>query len=113
MALSLFIRSVQNRSCLQNLKIYIVIQSLLVRFGHFWRKKEAKNVFRILNHKRRLSFINRFLYEKLNDDQMYGIVNKLSKSNDPISILSGVYGWNTKNILRWIKLKYRFEIHPT
>ena len=77
------------------------------------RQKEAKNVFRILNHKRRLSFINRFLYEKLNDDQMYGIVNKLSKSNDPISILSGIYGWNTKNILRWIKLKYRFEIHPT
>ena len=77
------------------------------------RKKEAKNVFRILNHKRRLSFINRFLYEKLNDDQMYGIINKLSKSNNPISILSGIYEWNTKNILRWIKLKYGFEIHPT
>ena len=77
------------------------------------RKKEAKNVFRILNHKRRLSFINRFLYEKLNDNQMSVIVNKLSKSNDPLSILSGIYGWNTKNILRWIKLKYRFEIRPT
>ncbi len=44
---------------------------------------------------------------------MYGIINKLSKSNNPISILSGIYEWNTKNILRWIKLKYGFEIHPT
>jgi len=77
------------------------------------RKKEAKKIFSILNHKRRLSFINRFLYEKLNDEQKAKIVLKLSKSNDPLSILSKIYGWNTKNILRWLNLKYTYEVRPT
>ena len=77
------------------------------------RKREAKKIFSILNHKRRLSFVNRFLYEKLNDEQMARIVIKLSKSNDPISILSKIYGWNTKKILRWLTLKYNYEIRPS
>ena len=77
------------------------------------RKKEAKKIFSILNHKRLLSFINRFLYEKLNDEQKAKIVLKLSKSNDPLSILSKIYGWNTKNILRWLNLKYTYEVRPT
>ena len=77
------------------------------------RKKEAKKIFSILNHKRRLSFINRFLYEKLNDEQMEKIVLKLSKSNEPLSILSKIYGWNTKNILRWLTLKNNYEVRPT
>ncbi len=77
------------------------------------RKKEAKKIFSILNRKRRLSFVNRFLYEKLNDEQMVRIVIKLSKSNDPLALLSKIYGWNTKNIVRWLTLKFKYEIRPT
>ena len=82
-----------------------------IKFCH--SKNLAKKIFSILNRKRRLSFVNRFLYEKLNDEQMARIVMKLSKSNDPLSVLSKIYGWNTKNILRWLTLKHKYEIRPT
>ena len=82
-------------------------------YGQKKRRNEAEKIFSILNHKRRLSFVNRYLYEKLNDKQKARIVIKLSKSNDPISILTKIYGWNTKKILRWLTLKYNYEIRSS
>ena len=77
------------------------------------RKKEAKALINDLNQKMRLSFVNRILYERLNDDQMASFAKKLSKAIDPISLLSSAYMWNLKNILRWITMKKRYEIRPT
>jgi len=77
------------------------------------RKKEAKALINELNQKMRLSFVNRILYERLNDDQMASFAKKLSKSIDPISLLSSAYMWNLKNILRWITIKQRYEIRRT
>ncbi|MBT3479019.1 MAG: NAD(P)-binding protein [Candidatus Marinimicrobia bacterium] len=77
------------------------------------KKKEAKILLKELNRKRRLSFVNRILYERLNDRQMAEFAKKFSESSDPLSILSGAYAWNFKNILRWINIGHRYEIHPT
>jgi len=77
------------------------------------RKKEAKEIMKSLNRKRRFSFVNRVLYERLNDNQMAVFAKKFSESPDPLSILSGAYTWNFKNILRWINIGHRYEIRPT
>ena len=76
-------------------------------------KKEARKILIQLNQKRRLSFINRILYERLNDYQMAVLAKKLYESSNPLSILSGAYDWNFKNMLRWINMRYRYEIRPT
>ena len=76
-------------------------------------KKEARKILIQLNQKRRLSFINRILYERLNDYQMAVLAKKLYESSNPLSILSGAYDWNFKNLLRWINMRHRYEIRPT
>ncbi len=77
------------------------------------RHKEAKRVMKDLNRMRRLSFVNRMLYERLNDHQMAAFAKKLSEVSDPLTILSGAYSWNFKNIRRWITMKNRYEVRPT
>ncbi len=77
------------------------------------KHKEAKQVFKGLNRKRRLSFVNRMLYERLNDHQMAEFAKKLSEVSNPLAILSGAYAWNFKNIRRWISMKNRYEVRPT
>jgi len=44
---------------------------------------------------------------------MASFAKKLSKSIDPISLLSSAYMWNLKNILRWITMKQQYEIRRT
>jgi flavin-dependent dehydrogenase len=71
---------------------------------------KAKRIINSLNQKRRLSFINRILYEKLDDTQMEMMAHKILMSNDAVKILSGVYSWNVKNLLRWISFKNQYEV---
>lgn len=77
------------------------------------KKREARTLLKELNRKRRLSFMNRILYERLNDLQMADFAKKFSKTIDPLSMLTGAYAWNFKNILRWIKIGNRHEVHST
>jgi len=77
------------------------------------REEEARMIIKELNQKRRLSFVNRILYERLTDDQLAGVAEKLSNTSNPLSVLSGAYAWNFRNILRWINIGHRYEVHPT
>ena len=77
------------------------------------KHKEAKLMMKALNRKRRLSFVNRMLYERLNNHQMAELAKKLSEVPNPLAILSGAYTWNFKNLRRWIMMRNRFEVRPT
>ncbi|MBL7010747.1 MAG: hypothetical protein ISR82_05950, partial [Candidatus Marinimicrobia bacterium] len=76
-------------------------------------KKESEMILKELNRKRRLSFVNRIIYEQLSDKRMAGLAKKLSEKSNPLSILADAYTWNFKNILRWINMRYRYEVRPT
>lgn len=71
---------------------------------------KARRTLKLLERKRKLSFVNRFLFERLNDNQLRTFSEKLSRSSDPLAILSGAYTWNFKNLIRWINVKNRFEV---
>ncbi|MEC7871858.1 MAG: NAD(P)-binding protein [Candidatus Neomarinimicrobiota bacterium] len=73
----------------------------------------AKSLYRRINKKRKLSFINRILYERLNDKQMYFFAKKFSISNEPLLILKNSYKWSLKTIFRWINYRTRYEVHHT
>ena len=77
------------------------------------KKEEASLLMKNLNKKRRLSFLNRILYERLNDSNLSSFAMKLSKVDNPLSILSNAYKWNFKNLNRWIELKSQDEVHFT
>ncbi|MDP7330025.1 MAG: NAD(P)-binding protein [Candidatus Marinimicrobia bacterium] len=77
------------------------------------KKRESKKIIKALNQKRRLSFLNRIIYEQLSDERMVGFVKKLSEKTNPLSILGDAYSWNFKNILRWINLGQQYEVRPT
>ena len=74
---------------------------------------KAKNLFKIINRKRKLSFVNRILYEQLNDKQMYFLAKKFSYSTEPLSILSESYKWSLKTVFRWLNYKNRYEVRHT
>ena len=76
-------------------------------------KSDAKLLLKKINKKRRVSFLNRILYERLNDEKMYYLAKKFSFSNDPLSILKQAYIWDYKALARWLKIKNRYEIRPT
>ena len=67
----------------------------------------------ILNKKRKISFINRILYERLNDRQMHVFAKKFSTSDDPLKLLSSAYQWKFKTLLRWINFKNKYEVRTT
>ena len=66
---------------------------------------KAKKLFKIINRKRKLSFVNRILYEKLNDKQMFFLAEKFSNSSEPLSILSESDKWRLKTVFRWLNYK--------
>ena len=74
---------------------------------------KAKKLFKIINRKRKLSFVNRILYEKLNDKQMFFLAEKFSNSSEPLSILSESYKWRLKTVFRWLNYKNRYEVRHT
>ena len=76
-------------------------------------KSNAKSLYQCINKKRRLSFVNRILYERLNDSQMYFFAKKFSISNEPLLILKNSYKWSLKTIFRWINYKKRYEVRHT
>ena len=47
----------------------------------------------------KLSFINRKLYERLNDKQMFKVALKFSDASEPLSILENAYKWNVKDLV--------------
>lgn len=71
---------------------------------------KARQLLNSLNRKRRMSFINRILYEQLSDKQLGIFSEKLSQSSDPLAILSRAYNWNFKYLIRWINIKNRYEV---
>ena len=76
-------------------------------------KKKAQKIIKDVNKKRRLSFVNRLLYERLNDRQIALLAKKLVNIEEPLSILSEAYKWNIKNFMRWKNLDKRYEIRTT
>ena len=72
----------------------------------------AKLLLMNINKKKRISFLNRIIYEKLSDDQMYFLAQKFSFSNNPLSILEQAYKWNFRAALIWINSKRKYEIRP-
>ena len=77
------------------------------------KKNDSQIIVKELNQKRRLSFVNRMMYEQLSDKRMAGLAIKLSENSNPLSVLADAYAWNFKNILRWINHGYRYEVRPT
>ena len=77
------------------------------------KKSHSKGLFLDLNKKRKISFINRILYERLNDKQMYDFAKKFSTSDDPLKLLSSAYQWKFKTLLRWINFKNKYEVRTT
>ncbi len=75
--------------------------------------KSAKNIMRDLNRKRKISFINRIIFEQLNNNQMEKIADLFVISDEPLELLKHAYKWNLKKILRWIRFRKRFEVRPT
>ena len=77
------------------------------------KESAALELIKDINKKRRLSFVNRLLYERLNDRQIALLAKKLANIEDPLSILSEAYKWNIKNFMRWKNLDKRYEIRTT
>lgn len=71
---------------------------------------QSKIINRELNHKRRISFANRALFEKLSIDNINYWVNKFEKSKNPVNILRSAYNWNWKKIIKSIKLANQYAI---
>ena len=76
-------------------------------------KSNAKLLLSNINKKRRISFINRVLYERLNNQNMYYLAQKFSNSKNPLSILEEAYKWNYKTALMWLYFRNRYEVRPT
>jgi flavin-dependent dehydrogenase len=77
------------------------------------KEGQALPIIKDINKKRKLSFVNRLLYERLNDRQIASLAKKLAKVEDPLSILSEAYKWNIKNFMRWKNIGKSYEIHIT
>ena len=77
------------------------------------KQKEALDLIKDINKKRRLSFVNRLFYERLNNYQLASFAKKLANVEDPLSILSDAYKWNIKNFMRWKNINKTYEIRPT
>ena len=71
---------------------------------------QSKMINRELNNKRRISFANRLLFEKLSIDKINYWVNKFEKNNNPLNILRSAYNWNWKKIINSIKLTKQYAI---
>lgn len=74
--------------------------------------KLTKTIMRDLNWKRNLSFINRFIYEKLNTNQLAMMADSFAAADEPLELLTQAYKWNFKKILRWIRFRERYEVRP-
>ena len=76
-------------------------------------KSKARSLLKKINKKRRISFLNRILYERLSDENMYYFAQKFSFSENPLSILKRAYKGDFKTLARWINIKKKYEIHSS
>ena len=76
-------------------------------------KSKARSLLKKINKKRRISFLNRILYERLSDENMYYFAQKFSFSENPLSILKQAYKWDFKTLARWINIKKKYEIRSS
>ena len=76
-------------------------------------KVAAHSDFKLLRKKMKLSFINRKLYERLNDKQMFKIAMRFSNALEPLSILENAYKWNLKDLVSLKKIKQKYEIYSS
>lgn len=76
-------------------------------------KVSAYSDFKLLRKKMKLSFINRKLYERLNDKQMFKVALKFSDASEPLSILENAYKWNVKDLVSLRKIKHKYEIYSS
>ena len=90
-----------------------MISGLSAALSLVGKENDALKLIKDVNKKRRLSFVNRLLYERLNDRQIASIAKKLANIEDPLSILSEAYKWNIKNFMRWKNLDKRYEVRTT
>ena len=76
-------------------------------------KVSAYSDFKLLRKKMKLSLINRKLYERLNDKQMFKVALKFSDASEPLSILENAYKWNVKDLVSLRKIKHKYEIYSS
>jgi len=76
-------------------------------------KVSASSDLKLLRKKMRLSFLNRKLYERLNDEQMYKIAMRFSNALEPLSILENAYKWNVRDLVSLKKIKQKYEIYSS
>lgn len=65
----------------------------------------------MLRKKLRLSYINRVLYERLNDRMQHSLTLALAKSDNPVAHLQSAYEWNWKRIFTLASGRKPVEIH--
>lgn len=70
----------------------------------------ANKIMKELDRKRKVSYVNRLLYERLNEGQLLAMAKRFTSTQDPINILSNAYEWNFRNIMRWMKQKGNVEV---
>jgi flavin-dependent dehydrogenase len=68
---------------------------------------------KMLREKLRFSYINRVIYERLNDSMKYALTLTLAKSDNPIQHLRSSYEWNWKRLLTFTSRRKPVEIHFT
>ena len=65
----------------------------------------------MLRKKLRLSYLNRVLYERLNDSMKYRLALALSESDNPVEKLRQTYEWNWRRMITLASGKKPVEIH--
>ena len=74
-------------------------------------RNQARDLNRMLRKKLRLSYLNRVLYERLNDSMKYRLALALSESDNPVEKLRQAYEWNWKRMAAIASGRKPLEIH--
>ena len=73
--------------------------------------EHASELHKMLRKKLRLSYLNRVLYERLNDRMQYSLALALAKSDNPVAHLRSAYEWNWKRMFTLVSGRKPVEIH--
>lgn len=74
---------------------------------------QARRMARDLTRVRRLSFLNRLFYERLDNVHLARQAEAIARSADPLALLSRAYSWNWVSLTRWLRLKRSYALRPT
>lgn len=75
------------------------------------KHNQARNLNKMLRKKLRLSYLNRVLYERLNDSMKFRLVQVLSESENPVEKLRQAYEWNWRRMMTMASGRRPVEIH--